>query len=180
MGKWNWAGPRGAPGHKSLSESPIFFFFLASQLAVVPPQALNLMQKVQPLCAPLLNRILETVLGEVVKNSFLLCQAKRDTEGSSLEMLLTPGAFDEEFYGNSSRVGVLSRLGCVQGLRWSGLLILMSFPLILPQVALLQGGSQFWLHVGDCVFDLLFVDFAIILTPNGLPGGPCPSQFSRL
>ena len=29
-----------------------------------------------------------------------------------------PGGYVEEFYSNSSRVGLLTRLGCVQGLRW--------------------------------------------------------------
>ena len=32
-----------------------------------------------------------------------------------------PGGFDEEFYSNSSRVGLLIRLGCVQGLHSSNL-----------------------------------------------------------
>ena len=32
-----------------------------------------------------------------------------------------PGGSDEEFYSNSSRVGLLIRLGCVQGLPFSNL-----------------------------------------------------------
>ena len=39
---------------------------------------------------------------------------------------------------------------------------------------LLQGGSQFRLHVGNCFFDLLFIAFISIITLRGLPGGPCP------
>ena len=38
---------------------------------------------------------------------------------------------------------------------------------------LLQGGSQFWRHVGNCFLDLLSIALVIIL--NGLPGGPWPS-----
>ena len=36
---------------------------------------------------------------------------------------------------------------------------------------LLQGGSQFWLHVGNCFFDLLFMAFVIIIIHNSLPQG---------
>ena len=39
---------------------------------------------------------------------------------------------------------------------------------------MLQGESQFWLHVGNCFFDLLLVAFIITIILNGLPGGPCP------
>ena len=42
-------------------------------------------------------------------------------------------------------------------------------------VGLLQGGSRFRLHVGNCFFDLLFIAFISIITLRGLPGGPCPS-----
>ena len=42
------------------------------------------------------------------------------------------------------------------------------------QSTVLQGESQFWLHVGNCFFDLLFIAFIIIIL-SGLPGGPCPS-----
>ena len=36
-------------------------------------------------------------------------------------MCPNPGRFDGEFYGNSSRVGLLLRSGCVQGLHSSNL-----------------------------------------------------------
>ena len=42
---------------------------------------------------------------------------------------------------------------------------------------MLQGGSQFWLHVGNCFFDLPFVVFVILIIIHGLPGGPCPSAW---
>ena len=50
--------------------------------------------------------------------ALLLCQAKGDTVGScpSQTMCPNPGGFDEEFYSYSSRMGLLIRLGCVQGL----------------------------------------------------------------
>ena len=37
------------------------------------------------------------------------------------------------------------------------------------KLMLLQGGSQFWLHVGNCFFDLLFVAFIILIILNSLP-----------
>ena len=57
------------------------------------------------------------VLGEVEKNSFIALPGKG---GHSWLLPLkivcpNPGGFDEEFYSNSSRVGLLTRLGCVQG-----------------------------------------------------------------
>ena len=36
-------------------------------------------------------------------------------------------------------------------------------------MGVLQGGSQFRLHVGNCFFDLLFVTFIIIILLNSLP-----------
>ena len=87
------------------------------------------MPKARPLCTSAKSSHRDRVLGEVEKNSFIALPGK----GGHSELLPwktvchNPGGFDEEFYGNSSRVGLLTRLGCVQGLRWSGLLILMSF-----------------------------------------------------
>lgn len=137
MEKWNWAGPVWGPGHKSLSGSPILFFGLTACSS--SPQALNLMPKVQPLCAPLLNRTLETVLGEVVKNSFLLCQAREGHSGLQPRNVSHPRCL---WWGIFMAIvqgwGCCPRLGWVWGLRWSGLLMMMSFPLILPQVALLR------------------------------------------
>ena len=70
----------------------------------------------------------DRVLGEVEKNSFIALPGK----GGNSRLLLSktmcphPGGFDEEFYSNSSRMELLTRLRCMQGLRLSGLLILMS------------------------------------------------------
>ena len=51
----------------------------------------------------------DRVLGEVEKESFIALPGRG---GHSR------GGFDEEFYNNGPRVGFLTRLGCVQGLRW--------------------------------------------------------------
>ena len=50
--------------------------------------------------------------------ALLLCQAKGRRLLPRKTMCPNPGGFDEEFYNNTSRVGLLIRLGCVQGLRW--------------------------------------------------------------
>ena len=80
------------------------------------------MPKAQPLCAPVLNRISETrVLGEVEKDSFIIFPGKGGHSRLLPQNTRYPnlGGFDEEFYSNGSRVGLLTGLGCVQGLRWS-------------------------------------------------------------
>ena len=76
------------------------------------------MPKAQPLCTPMPNRISETVLGQAEKNSFIALPGKGGHRGvlPSKTMCPNPGEFGEEFYGNGSRVGLLIRLGCGQGL----------------------------------------------------------------
>ena len=59
--------------------------------------------------------------GEVEKNILLLCQAKGNTAGTS-KNCPNPGGFDEEFYSNGSRVGLLIRLECAKGLHSSNLI----------------------------------------------------------
>ena len=58
------------------------------------------------------------VLGEVEKDSFIALPGKGGHTRflSQKTMCPNPGGFDE-FYNNTSRVGLLTRLGCVQGLR---------------------------------------------------------------
>ena len=58
-------------------------------------------------------------LGDIKKNSFIALPGKGQHRGL---MLLTNfvsplGRIGEEFYSNGSRVGLLLRLGCVQGLQ---------------------------------------------------------------
>ena len=48
---------------------------------------------------------------------------------------------------------------------------------ILCLFTLLQGGSQFWLHVGYCFLDLLFIALVILIILTSLPGGPSPSAW---
>ena len=45
--------------------------------------------------------------------------------------------------------------------------------------AALQGGSQFWLHVGNCFLDSLFIALIIIIILRGLPGAHCPSVWLK-
>ena len=99
------------------------------------------MPKAQPLCTGARSNLGDRVLGKVEKNSFIALLGKG--EHSRLLPLKTmctnQGGFAEEFYGNGSRVGLLIRLGCMQGL---GSLILfqviflMNFlvPLVWPQM----------------------------------------------
>ena len=63
----------------------------------------------------------DRVLAEVEKDSFIALPGKGGHSGllPRKTMCLNLGGFDEEFHSNSSRVGLLTRLGCVQGLRLS-------------------------------------------------------------
>lgn len=78
------------------------------------------------LCAPVLSQILDRVLGELEKNSFIACQAKGDMAASCSKTawVCSPGVFDEEFKGGGCHK---IRVCGGPGLRWSGLLILISF-----------------------------------------------------
>ena len=79
-----------------------------------------LMPKAQPLCIGADLNLGDRVLGEVGKDSFIALPGKGGHSGL-LPRKLCPnaGGFDEELYSNSSRAGLLTRSGCVQGLRWS-------------------------------------------------------------
>ena len=75
------------------------------------------MLKSQPLCTGAKSNLGDRVLGEVEKNSFIALPGKGGhSRLVPLKIVcLNPGGFDE-FYSNSSRVGLLTTLGCVQGL----------------------------------------------------------------
>ena len=78
------------------------------------------------------NQISEIrVLGEVEEKSFIVLLGKGGHSGilSLKTVCPNPGGFGE-FYSNGSRVGLLIRLGCVQGLHSFNLVssnLLMSF-----------------------------------------------------
>ena len=74
------------------------------------------MPKAQPLCTSELNlRQFEVTKKRI---ALLLCQ---DTAVSCLKNYVSqPEKLGEEFYGNGSRVGLLTRLGCVQGFKGDG------------------------------------------------------------
>ena len=74
--------------------------------------------KSQPLYTGAEKNLGHRVLGEVEKNSFIALPG-RGGHSWLLPLKTTcpnPGRFDEEFYSSSLRVGLLLRLGCVQGL----------------------------------------------------------------
>ena len=81
-----------------------------------------MMLKARLLCTGAVLNLGDRVLGEVEKNSFIALPGKRGTEGTCPKKLCPNlGGFEEEFYSNGSRVGLLIRLGCVQGLHSSNL-----------------------------------------------------------
>ena len=79
-----------------------------------------LIPKARPLCTGAESNLADTVSGEVLieKNSFIALPGKGGHRGllPLKTMCLHLGGFDEEFYSISSRVGLLTRLGCV----WCG------------------------------------------------------------
>ena len=102
-------------------------------------------------------------------------QAKGDTEGCCPGKLC-PNLWEcgEEFYSNSSREGLLIRLGCVEGLHSfnlasDSLLILMNFqvPLILPLLILMSFSGFYNLVLGG------------FLTASPLSLHPLPSLMSN-
>ena len=76
------------------------------------------MPKTWPLCTGAKLNLGDRVLGEVEKNSFIALPDKGGHSGLMLLKTMCPnlGGFDEEFYSNDSRAGLLIRLRCVQGL----------------------------------------------------------------
>ena len=89
------------------------------------------------------NQISETVLGEVEKNSFIALPGEGGHSGLLPSKTVCPdsGGFDEEFYSNCSRVGLLIRLGGIQGLHSSDL---VSGNLLDELLWLLASGGLLW------------------------------------
>ena len=90
-----------------------------------------------PLCTGAESNLGDRVLGEVENNSFIGLPGKGEHRGflPLKTVCPNPGGFGEEFYSNSSRMGLLIGVGCVQGLHSFHLVsgnLLMSFlvPLI--------------------------------------------------
>ena len=73
------------------------------------------MPKTQPLCTGAESNLRDRVLGEVEKNSFIALPGKEGDSGLLASKTVCPnlGRFGEEFYSNSSRVWLLTRLWCV-------------------------------------------------------------------
>ena len=101
------------------------------------------MPKSHPVYTGAKSNIRDRVLGEVEKNSYIAFPGKGGHSRLLPSKTMCPnlGEFGEGFYSNSSRVGLLTRLGCVQRLHSlrlvsGGLLIWWAslLPLILPQV----------------------------------------------
>ena len=76
------------------------------------------MPKGQPLYTGTESNLRDRVLGEVEKNSFIALPGKGGHSRLLPRKTVCPhlGGFDVEFYSSSSRVGLLIRSGCVQGL----------------------------------------------------------------
>ena len=76
------------------------------------------MQKARPLCTSVELNLTNRVSGEAEKNSCIALPSKAGYSRLLPSKTMCPnlGGFDQEFYSNSSRVGLLKRLGCVQGL----------------------------------------------------------------
>ena len=77
------------------------------------------MSKAQYLCTSTELNLRDGVLGEVEKNNFIALPGKVGHSRLLRLKSMCPnqGEFGEKFYGNGSRVGLLIRLGCVQGLQ---------------------------------------------------------------
>ena len=77
-----------------------------------------LMRKTRPLCTSAKSNLGDRVLGEVEKNSFIALPGKGGHSRLLPQNTVCPnlGGLDEEFYSSGSRVGLLIRLECVQGL----------------------------------------------------------------
>ena len=82
-----------------------------------------LVLKAHPLCTGAELNFGGRVLGEVEKNSFIALPGKGGHSGLVPLKIVCPepGGIGDEFYSSSSRVGWLTRLACVQGVRSSNL-----------------------------------------------------------
>ena len=80
--------------------------------------SLLLMPKARPVCTSAESNLRDRVLGEVEKNSFFALPGKGGHSGllPLKTMCPNPGGFNEECYSNSTRMELLIRFRCVQGL----------------------------------------------------------------
>ena len=88
------------------------------------------MTKTQPLCTGAKSRLRDGILSKVEKNNFIVLPGEVEHSGFMLPKLFPSTGFGEEFYSRGSRVGLLIRIGCVQGLQSFNLAsggVLMSF-----------------------------------------------------
>ena len=81
------------------------------------------MLKARPLCTSTKSNLGDRALGEVEKNSIIALPGKGGHSRLLPSKTMCPNlaGFDEEFYSNGSRVGLLIKLWCVQGLHSSNL-----------------------------------------------------------
>lgn len=76
-----------------------------------------LLPEARPLCIQMPKLLSERVLDEVEKDSFIILPGKRGHSGLLLGKAVCPplGGLGKEFSNNTSpRLGLLTRLGCVQ------------------------------------------------------------------
>ena len=79
------------------------------------------MPKARLLCTYAGSNLRDRVLGGVEKDSFIVLPGNGGPNRLLPQKTMCPnsGGLDEEFYDHTLRVGLLTRLKCVQGLRWS-------------------------------------------------------------
>ena len=75
------------------------------------------MTKTQPFCTSAKSRLRDGILSKVEKNNFIVLPGEVEHSGFMLPKLFRSTGFGEELYSRGSRVGLLIRIGCVQGLQ---------------------------------------------------------------
>ena len=80
-------------------------------------QLIHVMLKSQPLCTMARSNLRDRVLGEVEKNSFLLCQEKGDRMGLCLSKTVCSNleGFSEEFYSKEFKGRVTDKIRVCAG-----------------------------------------------------------------
>ena len=140
------------------------------------------MPKTRPLCISAESNLRDRVLGEVEKNSFIALPGKGGHSGLLSRKTVCPnlGGLGEEFYSNSSRVGLLIRLGCVQGLYFFNLItgnLLMSFPVSfnLASSGLLWNEECWHLPFVEGFSSIKSLKILLCVSLEAEPG-PCPKS----
>ena len=130
------------------------------------------MAKARPLCTSAKSNLGDTVLGEAEKSSFIALPGKGGHYRllSWITMCPNLGGFDEEFYSNDSRVGLLLRLGCVQGLHFS---ILVSGGLLDELLSFLSCSLR-WSFSGMKNADILKSLKTLVCVSLEVEPEPCP------